>query len=176
MASDARLSIPVDTPSSTRPDAARLYQEGIIAGIVGALTIALWFLLLDTLSGRPLWTPTVLGTAIFRGGAGLGTLETVPVSMEMVLMFTWVHGLVFVGLGGIVARLLGYVERHPSAGFGVLLLFVVFQFGFIVVATVVAAPVLRVLSSWSILVANLLAAATMTAYFWYRHPDLRVSP
>src|SRR5918996_1275284 len=99
MASDARLSIPVDTSSSTRPDAARLYQEGIIAGIVGALTIALWFLLLDTLSGRPLWTPTV-----------------------------------------------------------------------------VAAPVLRVLSSWSILVANLLAAATMTAYFWYRHPDLRVSP
>jgi hypothetical protein len=176
MATDARLSIPVDTPSPARPDATRLYHEGIVAGIVGALTIALWFLLLDTLSGRPLWTPTVLGTAIFRGGAGLGTLETVPVSMEMVLMFTWVHGLVFVGLGGIVARLLGYVERHPSAGFGVLLLFVVFQFGFIVVATVVAAPVLRVLSSWSILVANLLAAATMTAYFRYRHPDLRVSP
>jgi hypothetical protein len=176
MATDARLSIPVDTQSPTRPDAARLYQEGLVAGIVGALTIALWFLLLDTLSGRPLWTPTILGTAIFRGGAGLGTLEAVPVSMEMVLMFTWVHGLVFVGLGGIVARLLGYVERHPSAGFGVLLLFVIFQFGFIVVATVVAAPVLRVLSSWSILVANLLAAATMTAYFRYRHPDLRVSP
>jgi hypothetical protein len=58
----------------------------------------------------------------------------------------------------------------------VLLLFVVFQFGFIVAATVVAPPVLRALSSWSILVANLLAAAAMTAYFRWRHPDLRVSP
>ncbi len=176
MTTDARLSIPVDAPRPAPLDATRLYQEGMVAGVLGALTIALWFLLLDALSGRPLWTPTLLGTALFRGGAGLGTPETLPVSVEMALMFTWVHGLVFVALGGIVARLLGYVERHPSSGFGVLLLFVVFQFGFIVVATVFAAPVLRVLSPWSILVANLLAAAAMTAYFRRRHPDLRVSP
>ena len=95
---------------------------------------------------------------------------------EMVLMFTWVHLLVFVGLGGIVARLVDHAERHPNVGFGVLLLFVVFQFGFIAAATIFAAPVLRVLSSWSILVANLLAAAAMTGYFRWRHPDLHVSP
>jgi O-antigen/teichoic acid export membrane protein len=94
----------------------------------------------------------------------------------MVLMFTWVHGLVFVGLGGIAARLLSHVERHPRSGFGVLLFFVVFQFGFIVAATVGATPVLHALTPWSILVANLLAAATMTAYFRRRHPGLRVSP
>jgi len=45
-----------------------------------------------------------------------------------------------------------------------------------VAAAVVAAPVLRVLSVWSILVANLLAAAAMIAYFRRRHPGLRVSP
>ncbi len=170
------LSIPAEAPRSTSFDATRVYQEGMIAGVLGALTIALWFLLLDALWGRPLWTPTILGTALFRGGAGLGTPETLPVSVEMVLMFTWVHVLVFAGLGGIAARLLDYVERHPSAGFGVLLLFVIFQFGFIVAATVFAPPVLRALSSWSILVANLLAAAAMTAYFRWRHPNLRVSP
>ena len=170
------LSIPAEAPRSTSFDATRVYQEGMIAGVLGALTIALWFLVLDALSGRPLWTPTILGTALFRGGAGLGTPETVPVSVEMVLMFTWVHVLVFAGLGGIAARLLDYVERHPSAGFGVLLLFVIFQFGFIFAATVFAPPVLRALSSWSILVANLLAAAAMSAYFRWRHPNLRVSP
>jgi hypothetical protein len=175
MTTPARLTLPAEAARPT-PDATRLYQEGMIAGVLGALTIALWFLLLDALGGRPLWTPTVLGTALFRGSSGLGAAETLPVSMEMVLMFTWVHGLVFVGLGGLAARLLDYAERHPSAGFGVLLLFVVFQFGFIVAATVVAAPVLRVLSSWSILVANLLAAASMTAYFRWRHPDLHVMP
>ncbi|PYM25738.1 MAG: hypothetical protein DMD78_05725, partial [Candidatus Rokuibacteriota bacterium] len=97
-------------------------------------------------------------------------------SFEMVLMFSWIHGMVFAALGGVAARLLGYVERHPSAGFGVLLLFVIFQFGFIAVATVFAEPVLRVLSAWSILVANLLAAAAMAAFLWRRHPALRVSP
>jgi hypothetical protein len=176
MTTQANLSIPVETPPSTSLDAARLYREGMIAGVVGALTIALWFLLLDTLSGKPLWTPTVLGTALFRGGAGLTTPESVTVSTEMVLMFTWVHGLVFMALGGLIARLLGHVERHPGVGFGVLLLFVVVQFGFTVAATIFAAPVLRLLSPWSVLVANLLAAGAMTAYFRRCHPGLRVDP
>ena len=176
MTTQARLTIPVDGARPAPLDAAHVYQEGMVAGVLGALTIALWFLLLDTFSGRPLWTPTVLGIALFRGGAGLGAPETLPVSVEMVLMFTWVHGLVFVALGGIAARLLGHVERHPGSGFGVLLFFVVFQFGFIVAATLGAAPALRALSPWSILVANLLAAATMTVYFRRRHPRLRVSP
>ena len=176
MTTQARLSIPLDGQRPVPLDATQLYQEGMLGGVLGALTIALWFLLLDAISGRPLFTPTVLGTALFRGGAGLGSPETLPVSIEMVAMFTWVHLLVFAALGGIVARLLGHVEHHPQSGFGVLLLFVVFQFGFIVAAAVVAAPVLRVLSVWSILVANLLAAAVMTAYFRRRHPGLRVSP
>jgi hypothetical protein len=176
MTSPARASIPVDPDPPASFQTSQFYQEGMIAGALGALTIAVWFLLVDSLAGRPLWTPTVLGTAIFRGGAGLGTPETLTVSLEMVLMFTWVHVLVFVGLGGIAARLLAYAERHPSSGFGVLLLFVVFQFGFIVAATIFVAPVLRVLAPWSVLVANLLAAAAMTAYFRWRHPGLRVSP
>jgi hypothetical protein len=148
----------------------------MVAGILGAATVAVWFLLVDVVSGRPLWTPSLPGSALFRRGAGLDALATLPVSLEMVLMFTWVHILVFVALGGIVARLVDEAERHPNVGFGVLLLFVVFQFGFIAAATVFAAPVLRVLSSWSILVANLLAAAAMAGYFRWRHPYLRVSP
>jgi hypothetical protein len=176
MTTPANLSTSVEAPPSPALDTARLYREGMIAGVVGALTIALWFLVLDTLSGRPLWTPTVLGTVLFRGGAGLATPDSVAVSTEMVLMFTWVHGLVFIALGGLVARLLGHVERHPSSGFGILLIFVIFQFGFIVAATIFAAPVLRLLSPWSILVANLLAAAAMAAYFRVCHPGLLVEP
>lgn len=167
----------IDASAPATPfDSTRVYREGMIAGIVGAITIALWFLALDAVSGRPLWTPTVLGTALFRGGAGLDAPETLSVSAEMVLMFTWVHGLLFVALGGLVARLLSHAERHPSSGFGILLLFVIFQFGFTVAATIFAAPVLRLLSPWSILAANLLAAAAMTAYFRRCHPGLRVSP
>lgn len=176
MAMEARPTASLDTTSPATFDTVALYQEGMIAGVLGAVAVAVWFLVLDSLSGRPFFTPTVLGTALFRGGAGLNAPESLPVSVEMVLMFSWVHGMVFAGLGGLAARMLGYAERHPSAGFGVLLLFVIFQFGFIAVATVFAEPVLRVLSAWSILVANLLAAAVMAAFLWRRHPSLQVRP
>jgi hypothetical protein len=157
-------------------DASRLYLEGFIAGLVGAATVALWFLLVDTLSGRPLYTPTVLGTALFRHGAGLASPDTLPISLEMVWMFTWVHGLAFVAIGGVAARLLALAEREPSFGFGILLLFVFFEFGFMVAASVLAAPVLHALTWPSVFAANLLAAITMVGYFRRSHPRLRVQP
>src|SRR5207248_2863034 len=43
-------------------DAAAVYKEGFVAGILGALTVAVWFLIVDMLHGRPFHTPTVLGT------------------------------------------------------------------------------------------------------------------
>ena len=158
------------------PGVERLSQEGLVAGILGAATIAVWFLLLDTLTGRPLHTPTVLGTAIFRGGEGLASATTLPVSFEMVVLYTWVHGLVFCVIGGVAARLLALAERSPNAGFGILLLFVVFEFGFVMTAMVFAEPVLRAVTWPSILVGNLLAAAVMGAYFWRRHPNLTIFP
>ncbi|MGH7277869.1 MAG: hypothetical protein ACREJG_04200 [Candidatus Rokuibacteriota bacterium] len=166
-------------PSATTiptADASTVYQEGIVAGLIGAATVAVWFLIVDTVSGRPFYTPTVLGTALFQRGVGLGGPEILAPSLGMVAMFTWVHGLVFAGLGGIAARLLAMAERNPSLGFGVLLLFVVFQFGFTLAAMLFAAPVLHALAWHAVLVANLLAATTMGLYFRARHPGLRVSP
>ena len=165
------------TDATTIPESrtTALYQEGLVAGLVGAATIALWFLILDSLSGRPLYTPTVLGTALFRRGGTTPLSEILP-NLEMVLMFTWVHGLVFVAIGGIVARLLALAERQPSVGFGILMLFVFFEFGFIVAAMVFAEPILRALAWPAVLVANMLAAVTMGGYFWVRHPNLRVQP
>jgi len=164
-------------PAASPPaETSRLYQEGIVAGVIGAATIAVWFLLLDTIEGRPLYTPTVLGTALFRRGAGLVSPGALPVSFEMVLMYTWVHGLVFCVVGGIVSRLLAVAEQKLDLGFGILLLFVVFEFGFIAAAMVVAEPILHALAWPAVLVGNLLAAAAMGLYFWRRHPHLRIRP
>jgi hypothetical protein len=173
----ARNGATTAVPSVAAPlDTARLYQEGIIAGVIGAATVALWFLVVDIANGRPLFTPTVLGTALFGRGAGLAMVETLAPSPEMVLMFTWVHGLAFAAIGGVASHLLGMAERNPSVGFGVLLLFVVFEAGFTVTAMLLAAPVLQALTWPAILVANLLAAAAMAVYFRFRHPAMRVSP
>jgi hypothetical protein len=165
----------IEEASRASHDVTRLYQEGLIAGLVGAATVALWFLIVDLIQGRPLYTPTVLGAALFGRGAGIPSPDMGP-DLGMVLMFTWVHGLAFVVVGGIVARLLAVAERRPSAGFGILMLFVLFEFGFIAVAMLFAQPVLRALAWPAIVVANLLAAATMGGYFRLRHPNLSVQP
>ena len=163
-------------PASPAAELSKLYQEGIVAGIIGAATIAIWFLILDAINGRPLYTPTVLGTALFKGGEALASPESLAVNLDMVLMFTWIHGLVFIIIGGVASRLLGLAEHNPNIGFGILLLFVMFEFGFVAVNMAFAEAVLRVLAWQAVLVGNLLAAAAMSGYFWQRHPNLTVSP
>src|SRR5438128_11383031 len=171
----ARATSTVDALYDPSRDAARLYQEGMIAGVIGAATVAVWFLLLDTAAGRPLYTPTVLGTAIFRRAA-LASPETLSVSLEMVGMFTWVHMLVFAALGGLASRLLGMAERNPSWGFGLLLFAVVFEFGFVAAALVFAAPVLRLIPWPSVVVPTLLASGATSAYLPGTHPRLVERP
>lgn len=172
----------IDQEEATRPPATgahsseRLSQEGLVAGLLGAATIALWFLLLDTLRGRPLLTPSLLGTAIFGGGAGLDSPAGLAVSMEMVVLYTWVHALVFAVVGGVAARLLAVAERRPHVGFGILLLFVVFEFGFLIATMLFAERVLRVLAWPAVLFGNLLAAVVMGAYLWRRHRGLTIWP
>lgn len=154
----------------------KLYVDGIVAGIIGAATIAVWFLILDTINGRPLYTPTVLGTALFQGRERLASPVAPPISLEMVLMYTWVHGLAFCVIGGFASWLLALAEKNPTLGFGILLLFVVLEFGFLMAAFVFAETVLHKLAWESVLVGNFLAAAAMAGYFRHRHPDLAIWP
>jgi hypothetical protein len=175
MAAESRVSEPTVTGGEA-PAVLSVYAEGIVAGLVGAATIAVWFLILDTIKGRPFYTPTVLGTAFFRQGAGLASPETLPVDFEMVLSFTWVHVLVFLLIGVAGARLIGLAERNPNFGFGIVIFFVVFEFGFLLVCMAFAEPVLRALTWPEVLVGNLLAAAAMAAVFWRGHPRLSILP
>ena len=151
------------------------HEEGLITGILGAATIALWFLLLDTINGRPLYTPTVLGTALFRHG-GAAALDTVAVSLELAALYTVVHVLIFSAIGNVASELLAIAQRYPEVGFGILLLFVIFEFAVTVSPILFAGPLVRALTWPALLVANLLATAAMAAYLGHRHPMLRVSP
>jgi hypothetical protein len=163
----------VTIPSST---ISNIYVEGIVAGIIGAATIAVWFFVLDIFSGRPFYTPTVLGTALFRHGVGLDEPQALPISLEMVLLYTWVHGLAFCVIGGLAAKLLALAEGNLNVGFGILLFFVIFEFGFVAIAFIFAEPILQLLAWPTVLVGNLLAAVAMATYFWRRHPNMIISP
>lgn len=164
------------TFSGSHTESAQWYQEGLVAGGLGAAAIALWFLILDSIEGRPFYTPSVLGTALFHGAEAVASPADVPVSLEMVLVFTWVHLLVFGIIGAIAARLVVLAEHNPNLGFGLFLFFVFFEFGFVVVSMAMAQAVLQTLTMPAILIGNLLAAGTMAAYFWRRHPHLAIRP
>ena len=151
-----------------------VYLEGIRAGLVGASIIALWFLVVDTIAGRPFYTPALLGEALFRGGEA-GTAAAKP-SLEMVAGFTWVHYLVFMLIGVGAARLMALAERNPNLGFGIVLFFAVFEFGFLLASMVFAEDVLQQLAWPAVLIGNLLAAAGMSWILWRGHRQLAIEP
>jgi hypothetical protein len=163
------------TVVSEDSESSRMYSEGIAAGVIGAATIAIWFFILDLYHGRPFYTPNVLGAMLFRS-ATISDLSTLPISLKMILYYTWVHGLVFCVIGGLASKLLSIAERDVNCGFGILLLFVVFEFGFVAAAMVFAQPILRTLALPAVLVGNLLAASAMAVYFWRHHPKLWIAP
>jgi hypothetical protein len=152
-----------------------VYVEGLVAGLIGAATIAVWFFILDLYNGRPFYTPNVLGAALSLSGA-VRESATVPMSMEFVIFYSWIHGLVFCVIGGLASKLLSLAERDLNYGFGILLLFIIFEFGFVAAAMMFAEPILRALAWPAVLVGNLLAAGAMAIYFWRHHPKLRISP
>jgi hypothetical protein len=163
-------------PHSQASATLKLYQEGMMAGTYSAATLSLWFFILDMLAGHPLYTPHVLGTALFTGGWGVVPSAQVEFSLGIVVAFTGLHWLAFALIGGLASRLLGLAEHNPNLGFGVLLLFVLFEGGFLGGAMMFAEPVLHALAWQSVLVGNLFAAVTMGGYLWHRHPSMVIYP
>ena len=148
-------------------------KQALVAGAGGGAIIAIWFFVLDTLAGRPLYTPTVLGTVLI-GGDGLAGLENLSVSIGLVLLYTLAHALVFCFLGYTAVKLFVAAEQHPPYIFALLLFFIFFFCGFLTFVFLFALPALEVISSSSIVIGNLLAAGVMTGYLWRHHPlDLR---
>ena len=157
-------------------DSSAVYAEGITAGLVGAATIALWFLIVDTIAGRPLYTPAVLGSALLRGADTIAAPATVPIDLETVLTFSWLHVLAFLLIGVSAAKLLELAEHDTHLGFGIVLLFVIFEAGFFVASMLFAEPLLHALAWPAVVVGNLLAAVSMAWIFRRRHPTLRIRP
>ena len=173
---DAQGAMTDSLAGSAAPRRIRLTAEGITAGIIGGATIALWFLILDTVRGHPLFTPTLLGTAIFRRAEPIAPPGTLPVSVPMVLLFTMLHALIFIGIGEIAALLVRLAERDANYTFGIVLFLVIFLSGFLFFTMIFAVDVLDVLSWQAVFAGNILAVAAMGLYFKRRHPNVKMLP
>lgn len=157
-----------------RRDSPDVLWDGFIAGALGALTVAAWFLLTDLLQGRPLHTPALLGTALLEGPAAVGHLE--GIHPDVVAIYSGIHMGAFAAFGIAVAWLIDQFRRRPILGYLMVFLFVFFEFGFYVFVLAFAQPLVEGLPAWEILVGNLAAALVMGAYFLVRNPGLRPGP
>ena len=93
----------------------RILWEGMVTGLIGAVSVAVWFLIVDGAAGRPFYTPAVLGSA---ATLGLRDPTTVVITLQSVGAYTAFHVLAFfaVGIrGGLVGGRGGEVTQRSLA-------------------------------------------------------------
>ncbi len=146
-------------------------REGVVAGVLGATAIAIWFLIVDLISGHPLYTPDLLGRGL------ISILGKPPVMADTmathVFAYTLFHYAAFALFGVIVASIVHQSARTPAILAGFLIMFVVFEIGAYGLAGLFTESEFGGMAWYQIFVANLLASVVMGWFMWARHPGLK---
>jgi hypothetical protein len=150
----------------------RIVREGLVAGVLGASAVALWFFLFDMLRGEAFFTPGALGSALFLRVANVTAVE---VSLQTVGGYTLVHFAAFILVGIGAAAIAVQAEKFPPLILAGLLIFATFEAFFLGLLAVAAAWLLGALGWVSIGLGNLLATAIMAFYLLRCHPELRAA-
>ena len=141
-------------------------RRGIIAGIVAATTVALFFLVVDLISGQMLRTPAFLagiltGQETARGDVRMGTIA----------LFTVVHYAVFIGVGILVAHALARAALRPMLLLGVVLGVIFFDFVFYGSLLLRGVDILEAIGWPLFLTGNLLGGIALMGYLEYTGPE-----
>ena len=147
-----------------------IVRDGIVAGVLGATAVAVWFLAMDTLYSQPLATPAALGQELLgvlgpKGSEGTGTF---------VIVYTIFHFAAFIAVGTLVAAIVHWAHSEPGILAGALMLFVALEIGIFAISSALrASPFLGTLGWAQVAVGNLIAAVVMGTYMWRTHPELK---
>lgn len=147
-----------------------LLREGAIAGSAAGLAVAVWFLILDILNGRPLHTPSILGQVILFRRAAPVTEEIVT---GAVASYTLLHFGVFILMGILITKLVHLAVTLAVFRFALLMLFVVFELFFFGFTYIFFTQTHGLFPWWEVLVADTLAVVVMVTYLWKRNPGLK---
>jgi hypothetical protein len=144
-------------------------REGIVAGLIGAAVVAVWFFVFDLLRGRPFLTPTLLGSFVF---IGVNTPVGMQPALGPILGYTVLHGLAFVAFGIVAATMMAMSEREPALFIAFVILFAAFEVFFFGVLSVLGQGLQAALVWWAVLVGNLLASLAMLWFLFRAHRAL----
>jgi hypothetical protein len=147
----------------------RILREGFVAGTIGAAAVAVWFLLVDMLNGRPFFTPAMLGSAVFWQATDP---SQVVIEYSRIIGYTMIHVSAFVVVGVMAAALAAEVEVAPPTLFLVVIAFCFFEVGFYILVAILARPILGALAWWNVAIGNGIAALAMGFYLWREHPKI----
>lgn len=148
----------------------RFLKQGFITGLVGAVAVATWFLIVDSIAGRPFYTPAILGSA---AALGLRDPAEVVISLQSVGAYTAFHFLAFFAVGIVAAALAEEAARSLDVLWLVAEVFLVFEIGFYGVIALVFTSLLGELTWINVAVGNFIASASMGFYLWRAHPEIR---
>jgi hypothetical protein len=138
---------------------AAFLRQGALAGLFGATLLAGWFLYIDViLRGQPLFTPTLLASALLGWG--------VPpqASIGLAFLYTLVHGVVFVGIGIGAAYLLHRFAVIRHRALIIVVVFTVLCLVFFAFAANVSALGPETIATRDALLGNAIAAFAIGAY------------
>lgn len=145
-------------------------RDGIVAGVLGATAVAIWFLLLDIMYRHAFATPEALGRGLLRI---LGPQGSEGATI-FVLVYTLFHYVAFILAGLLVAVIVHVAEREPGVLAGAMMLFVAFEIGFYALSSALSeSPLFGALGWAQVATGNLIAAIVMGIYMWRTHPELR---
>ena len=146
--------------------------EGTDVGIIGGVAVALWFLILDTIAGRPLPTPGLLGQVVLMGDP---TPDTGHIVFGAILLYTAFHFVVFALLGMGLVALVHWGTENSVVRYALLPAFLAFEVLFYGLLEVLSERTGELFPFWAVVSANTLAAFSMAVYLWIRHPAFRRS-
>lgn len=148
---------------------ASVVHEGVVAGTLSGAVVALWYLLCDTVGGRPFHTPALLGVIFFDGlhGHDIGA-----VTLVAVLKFTALHFAAFIAFGLATALVIAAAEGEPLLILGALMVYACYEVSFLAFVTVLDASALGSIGLLKIAAANAITLAAVFGYFQYQHPQL----
>jgi hypothetical protein len=132
--------------------------EGVTTGVVGAVAVAFWFLLVDLAAGVPFRTPAALGSAILLGATGPADVQ---LNLGVIVTYSFAHLVVFLLLGVTFVWLARSAAQPTAFWTRAVVLLVLLEVLFLGSMFVMSAWIVEHLGWLVILVANVLAIMSM---------------
>ena len=149
---------------------AEVVGDGVFAGLIGASAVALWFLVVDAALREPLFTPSLVASAVLRGTPPTPDL---PVDLTMVAAFTAIHSFLFILFGIAASWIVDQFQHTPDLPLITIGTFIALEGGFVIATKLFVPDVAETIGHGFIVGGNVLAAVGMGLYLrgWQRHPE-----